>query len=657
MANPNCVKEKLGTPANANTIREMRDKGVSRKRLLGELAFESYINNALGGISTQTLNVNANLFTAGMRVPESYMAAGLSKLYRDPALRRSYQASTAEAIGLYKGAINGFRYIKHRMVNLKTPRDEKVDPESTLRSLDLPTRLLNNNKLESTQRMWKAQTWELEGTLGFVADVFGGAVNLPGNLLNQADTFFKVMNYQATTYRELTQNGLNEGLEGADLGNYVQTNYTNMPEDVKLKAMQEAEYQTFTDAPENKVQQLVLSKEFNDSPLLKWVIPFRRTVVNVVKYGVQRTPVVGLMGRLGRDNEPGSLAVDMARQISGGLVMATGMYALKDNLHGLAPTNRQLRQVWEDDGFQEFTLQIGDTYFKLDQMGGFGEILKAVAMLKDDNSNTSFSKDVGIATADDPIVKTFMDYSHPFVNTMTNSHWVKNLSDFLDSLMTFAKYKDPKSLMYWFERTGVTAIPLLGNRSVTKEVVHRMNPEVQEYLNFGDYAKANIPLLANLQNSTATKFSMYGDPIMYRDFIGEGWINPVIDPLDDQGKISTVLQDLRVELSPLRKKANVSLHAGESASLEYTPEEWEALNVVAGKGLGNQPTLKDVLTKMIDSPRFAKLTEYRRKLIIEEKIGAYRSQARKFVKTSDSYTIESRRQELKRIQRKHLGAR
>ena len=185
------------------------------------------------------------------------------------------------------------------------------------------------------------------------------ALGYPGRALEAEDQFFRGVNGAGALRGEAYRIAKQEGLSGDAFAERV-ARLTSAPTQEMLDSVgKQAEYRVFQQNDEFASK---LNAAWNKWPVLKFVVPFTRTPINVTKYMLERSPLGALKigadfstkaGRQAlREAGAGDLADRMSRTAMGSALMG-GLYAYAasgDNLTGRAPDDPTERDAFYRSG-------------------------------------------------------------------------------------------------------------------------------------------------------------------------------------------------------------------------------------------------------------------------------------------------------------------
>ena len=180
----------------------------------------------------------------------------------------------------------------------------------------------------------------------------GYIVRAPGRLMGATDAFNKVLGrraaLQSIVHREASKV---HPVGSKEYNDFVKDRLDNPFESDLKAASNEAKMLTFQDdnSYSDVIRDLQNHKTFG--PAVRLFMPFARTPANLVKWGLQRTPGVGLLSK--------DVPVEerLGRQLTGMSLMTLGYYmAETGQLSGAGPTDwKQQAQMTDLAGFQPYS--------------------------------------------------------------------------------------------------------------------------------------------------------------------------------------------------------------------------------------------------------------------------------------------------------------
>ncbi|MCL5884450.1 MAG: hypothetical protein M1377_03750, partial [Deltaproteobacteria bacterium] len=349
-----------------------------------QMFLEAWINGLLSGPQTHAANMTGNLAVAAVLIEERQMASFLPAWGREPGVAMGEAGAMLH--GSVLGVVDGLR------LAAKTIRAG----ESQFAS-DKYEYLLTKNQ----QPMKKAITAEnlgLSGPLGVGVDFLGNMIRLPGVFLGAEDAIFKGMAQRMELHAQAYRKASTEGLKGKAFGDRVAELVDAPTEEMVLSASEFADYATFT--KELGATGQAAQRFLNSHPMIKVFLPFFRTPTNIMKFVGERTPL-GLLSSnvradIARGGATGQLAV--AKLVNGSLIMgAAAVLAQAGYMTGSGPKNRSQRQLWTNDGWQPYSLDIGGKYYdmsRLEPVGTLMGIAADIALINEFNQGEVDEKDI-----------------------------------------------------------------------------------------------------------------------------------------------------------------------------------------------------------------------------------------------------------------------
>jgi len=300
-------------------------------------------------------------------------------------------------------------------------------------------------------------------------------------LLSLYTTPLKALEAGDQFFRELVGGGVTSELKGSKLS----------VAEIGKKGAQEADYRLFRQAfdPEGKLGQGYLLRvwdKWNTAidglrkvPGGNWIVPFLRTPTNILKQGVEYSP-------LGLGTIPGSAnkIEQLSKAIIGTSVFA-GLYSLlkpEDITWGL-PTNAKERDAFYASGRQPYAVKVGNNWYSYQRLGPISYPIAMVAALKEAekrNPDKNTMENVGNAMGG-------------FMQFFADQSYVKQLGDFIDAVQTSSTSKFSSGLKA--EAANVIS-QLVPYKSFLGWIDRMVDPVYRKAKTFGEKIKSGIPGLS-----------------------------------------------------------------------------------------------------------------------------------------------------------------
>jgi len=339
--------------------------------------FTTYINGLLSSGVSHAKNIVSNTMFGLYQIPERMVASLYSNVL--PTGVRSWKSlvpgSEAEKIGMDE-ALTMVQSLRNGIV-------EGMQLASTAWKNNAPSDLMS--KIEM-QRGGNAPTIS-SGAFGIeqdkwfakAIDYYGTAVTLPGRALLTEDEFFKGVLYRMelntqitrrgkTVYREGVEAGLSETDAMAKASLEIEGLFQNPPRDLDEAAMLFAQKGTFTAELPPALKNL--QQVFNHWAL-KIIVPFFKTPANIGLQVLERTPFAPLSSQWREEIAKGGVYRDMAlaKVTLGSAFLATyAALSAEGHITGRGPERKADREALMRDGWQPYSIKVGDTYYSYQGM-------------------------------------------------------------------------------------------------------------------------------------------------------------------------------------------------------------------------------------------------------------------------------------------------
>ena len=344
---------------------------------LKDVWFTTYINGLLSSPVSHAKNIVSNTMFGLYQIPERLIASFYSNTL--PPGVRSWKALTpgseADKIA-YDEALTMIQSLRNGLV-------EGFDLASTAFKKNQPNDLMS--KIEAQRGMTlpsissAAFGIEQDKWLGKAIDFYGTAITMPGRMLMAEDEFFKGVLYRMelntqitrrskSVYREALASGMPEADAMAKAEAEAVSLFQNPPRDLDEAASLFAQKGTFTaDLPPALKN---LQQTFNH-PALKVVVPFFKTPANIGLQVIERTPFAPLSSQWREEIAKGGVYRDMALAkvtLGSGILATFAALSAEGNITGRGPERKADREALIRDGWQPYSIKVGDKYYSYSGM-------------------------------------------------------------------------------------------------------------------------------------------------------------------------------------------------------------------------------------------------------------------------------------------------
>jgi hypothetical protein len=424
------------------------------------------------------------------------------------------------------------------------------------------------------------------------------AIGLPTRALGFVDELTRQMSYRGMVMAEASIEAERLGLVGAEYQAFIRNALENSLDEsgaaLNARASQEAKTVNFQQdltkrgwgdyaTAGNMVQGLV-----SGNALMRQVIPFVRTPINVLREGVRLTPGLNLLQREFNEAIRGKQGVEAQAQAIGQMSMGTlflgAAAALVDAgmFTGSGPNDPVARRNLIATGWKPNSIvwqnEDGSTnYFQLGRFDPIGLVFGTVADLLDIAQHPDKREVV-----DNGAVAVLVALTHQ----LRERTYVQNFIHFLDAL------SDPSQNLGRF--AGRQIANLVPMSSAFRNYGGQSMDYLREARTLVDHAIASTP---GLSASVPLRYDAFGDPIRVR----RGPWSTVEDSVVNRELIRMSIEtDLNVGAPSSQLAPRVDLR---DLTLEDGRNAYEAYQQYAGRPKG-APPLKDAVAKLIQSPAY-----------------------------------------------------
>ena len=491
------------------------------------------------------------------------------------------------------GVIDTILYGSKRLFGKATKRDvyaSEVVPEL------LGTLYGFNKAVKRATQMLKSPTMLFEEmtkageasfrTGGAIGGTLGEIVRFPGRVIGSIDIFFRELNRGAEIGALAYRNALKEGKRGADLFKTA-ANYLNKPtKEMTEIAAKSAQKRVFQEELGGFVRDFNMMREKN--PILRLVVPFFNTPINLLKRSLQRTPGTIVLPStwktiLGKGAVKGNSAeaIELAGRAFTGSLFGAGALSLglQNKLSGFGPKSKAKRQMMRATGWQPMSIDIGGNWYSYRGFEPISSWMRVLADVKE-KSEGSIADTAGNIVfsymkqfSENPFFMGFNDLQEAF------SDPERNLGNIFSSLVIGSTV--PNILQQWGTRVW--------------------DPVVREPKTVGERIRSRLPF--GISKSVKPMRNIYGEQIV-RDVPWAAALGFGIS-LKKGSKADRELNRLNIA---------VGLPSRNIEGTELSDDEYDRLIVLKGS------MLKQGLEKMINNPTYDKISDQQKIDLIRKTI-------------------------------------
>lgn len=529
-----------------------------------DMVLEAWINGLLSGPQTHVVNMLSNSITSMWQIPERFIASQISG---SPigAGDIAAQEAVEQMFGLVYGARDGFR-----MASKAFKSGEASD-------------LLG--KVEAPRRAISAENLNVSGAAGRFADFMGEVTRLPSRFLTASDEFFKGIGYRMELHALAFRQARGEGLEGPALAKRTAEIIAEPPETIHLASVDAARYQTFT----SKLGQAGATFQASVAkfPAARFIIPFIRTPVNIMKFAGERSPLAPLSKNVRQEIAAGGARRDLAlaKIASGSMLMSvfTEM-AASGSITGGDLMNRDMAKIRRETGWQPYSLLIGDTYYaynRLDPIGitvGIAADLAEILPKLEEQEGEEIAAAAVLAISKNMVSKTYLE-------------GVSKVIEIFDDMTPELGAIRGKQFYQQFLSSFVP--------NLFAQIARTEDPTMRHVETMVDAFKARLP---EYREDLPPRRNIWGDPIVLEGGIGPDIMSPIYASTKKEDPVSEEI---------LRLDKPVSMPPRNLGGVELSPEQYDRFVLLAGKEAvdGQRRNVKQALRDAMKMPAYKRASD------------------------------------------------
>lgn len=498
----------------------------------------------LSGIKTQGGNAESNAAFAAGHALSNPIAAGVDKLISLKTGQRTKTAFAGGYTGGFKKGIGTGADTMKSGIDMRNLEGSKYETHGELRF---------NNKLANT--------------------IIAKPTNLVFRGMNAADQPW-YYGAEANTLRDLVKaDGLNKGLKGKQLGEYVKQTAANPSVDLLNRAKLAAQKSVL--GQDSKLASS-FSKFAQEHPAAQILAPFVKVPTNFLTRTIDFTPAGPLKEvisqvRKGKFDQR-ALSEAIGEGITGTGAIVLGAHLANEGLlSGQYPTDQKEQQRWKAEGIQPNSVKVGNKWISLNYLGPVGMLFGAGK----DYQNAVARGDNGTAQA-----------VAGFGKNLTGQSFLTGFSGFANAI------NDPqRSASKFINSQAASIVP-----SIVADIANSTDHMQRQADTIGQSIQARLP---GARNTLPVKQDVYGNPLTQRtDPINllanplrpsnaKGTDNPVVSEVNRLHNVDPNNAALQVTPIPVNKSIkigtqNIKLTNQQAYNLQhqvgqYTQQQWGAL--------------------------------------------------------------------------------
>jgi hypothetical protein len=531
---------------------------------------ELFVNSILSGVRTFFVNTAGNLKMMVMQPAERAIAARLGRF-----MSGEEHAYVGEASALMHGQMAAFSealVLAGRAARTGVALDDVVKFEGVRRRSITAEHLISEPYRQTP--LGRALSVILDGYR--VSD----GVKLPGvgqiirapteRVMLPTDEFFKTMAYRGELTRQAYRDayGLvkNGELDIADAEKYIRNLMENPTQSIVKAADDYSRYITFQNplGPRGSKFQLAL----RSTPILQLVAPFIRTPANIFTAGIaERSPLALARAQFWRTMKEGGEARDMALarvtmgSFTSGLVATM---VAEGRISGAGPSDPEARRILELEGWQPYSIKVGDTWHSYRRIEPLAFVIGATADATEImhailNAPEGFYDDEEMRIAKEVIPSIITGISQ---NTISKTY-LQGVVDFVEMAT------DPKrNFDRWSKRMGTSILPYSALRRQMSELD---DPYIRHAVSLLEEIKKSSGIPGVSENAPPYR-NVFGEPIRRKT----GWLGPMSIMPESEERPSRLTDEL-ILLMETTQRVPLGMPRPTIEGMRLNMEEYDAL--------------------------------------------------------------------------------
>ncbi len=431
--------------------------------------------------------------------------------------------------------------------------------------------------------------------MGAATDWLGKAVRLPTRFLMAEDEFFKQLNYRANVYSKSTREGIEKGLDGKQLAEYVESRFQSAfdgtGKGMDDAALHEARVATFTEDLDPKSFIGGANTLAIKHPGVRLVVPFIRTPTNIIRQLGQQTPGINLLMKSYREDLKaggGRAAAARGKMATGGLLWSGAiLLSANEKLTGRGPRDSNERAALLATGWRPYSYKTDDgTYLDYSRLDPFGMALGLAADFTETSGYLDDNQKQNMASA----------MMAALGRNLTSKTYLRGISEALEAM------NEDKAFEHWMQSRAGSYVPS-GAKQIA-DLFPGADDTMREVRSMMDAVYARTP---GLSDNLPPKRDLLGEPIRYPPGLGPDSVSPF-------GMSKGLKDPVRDELARLsygftkrsNMVGNVDLTKFKNAKGQDAFDRVQELTSIERKG---RYTMAERLSALIESDRYQDLPD------------------------------------------------
>lgn len=329
-----------------------------------------------GGTLRAALEVGINGMLSGPVTASTVHIMGTLNTYYHAVTKLLGSAMVGSGAGMREAVDYMASLELHSMDNLKIARMAGIEGRSVINPTNvheiIGSHLLPDNASQFAKN---------------AADVAGNAVRAPGKLLTASEEFTRVSAYRAEVYSKSLRYWRAQGLDGGDLARQVAKDIDSAFDSKGVAtlpaALARADALTMRNPLKPGSIGDAINKLSNSGFVMKTIMPFVKTSVNMFNWQLDRTPGINLLRKGARDilfgdDKEAAAQLWLQSGVSVGLGWFAVSKAAAGELTGRGTSNPALRPLWNKDN-KPYSIKINGSWYSYNRGDPLMQMVSAAA--------------------------------------------------------------------------------------------------------------------------------------------------------------------------------------------------------------------------------------------------------------------------------------
>lgn len=425
----------------------------------------------------------------------------------------------------------------------------------------------------------------------------GEILRTPTRALTAEDEFFKAVARRMELTGLAVRQAGSEGLKGQRARDRAAELLANPTDEMMEKALDYGRYMTFQ-RPLGDGLAGGLSRITQSQPYLKAVLPFVRTPTNLIKFTAERSPLAPMVKEWRRDFAAGGARRDLAIakvMVGSGIGAVVAELASKGVITGSPPSDDNRRRMLYANGWQPYSIKIGDTYYSYKRLDPFAMTFGTAADLATmGDGMTEEQQDQGAAL-----------WTASVISNLASRTWLSGITDALEAIQDPERY----SGNFIKRLVGSATVP-----TASAQLARWLDPVSREAPDIASYMSSRMP---GMSDGLLPKRDVWGQPITSQGGVGPDIISPIWTSKDRADPVAAALLADNIKVGKLSRKVG---------GQKLSDVEYDRYQSIAG------PLMHDRIAELLSSPRWAQLDREGRQDEVDKTTKAARTIARELLR-------------------------